>query len=184
MKFLFRKYIALVAALGLAGSVLAGDAVFGGKPFAQVRKEAPSKLEQVRQRLDAKDAGNLTLAFVLSVYSPDAKLVSSTVLAYQLHKGKPLSVLMASAAKNANRADVMQQVDDKDFKDALSQAPEEMEGISGTYQAVDNLLAMNDADFAKLLAKAHQQNPQEKAARYVQKSLQGALGNAPAKKNK
>lgn len=169
-----KKAFLCMAMLG-AGAWLFGDAAADTQTFAARRKASGQKADALRARLDAAGAVDIPVAFALAVESADARLVGATVLAFELHKGKPPAVLMASAAKNARYAEPMRQVPDSAFKAALMQAPQEMESILETYQVLDDVLALDEAGFGRFAARAVRADPQARVQRQVTESLQKGM---------
>lgn len=168
---LLKKAFLCVAMLSM-GVWLFGDAAADTQTFAARRKASGQKVDALRARLDAAGASDIPVAFALALASEDARLVGATVLAFELHKGKPPAVLMASAAKNARSAEPMRQVPDRAFKTALMQAPQEMDSILETYQALDDALALDEGAFNRFAARAVKADPQARVRHQVTQSLQ------------
>ena len=76
----------------------------------------------------------------------------------------------------------MQRVEDKSLKQALSQAPEEMAGINGMFQTVEEMLAMSPEQLKAAVAKAQQYNMQRKAAEAVRRTVTHHMSRQAADK--
>lgn len=155
MKTRFIKY----AGLAIVG-VIACGALFSGvqteeSSFETRRAAMPVKLAALRARADEAGGKDLSLALLLGSRSKDARLVGSTVLVYQEYpKERKLAVLLAAAVRYSERLEVLQRVKDQTLTNALLQAPPEMEGINGMFQAVDELNALPAAQFKNAVDSA------------------------------
>lgn len=157
MKIRFGKW-GLLGAVGVCGVVFllaSARASAGEQAFAARRAEAVSKLSLLRERTDAAGGRDLSLALLLGSDNKDARLVASTVLVYQEYpRERKLAVLLAAAVRFSERLEVLQRVKDETLKEALLQAPADMEGIEGMFSTVDALAAMPPAQFQKAVSKA------------------------------
>lgn len=147
----------LVCAAGLF-LLAVGVTAAEDRAFETERAEMPAKLSQLRARVDAAGGENLSLALLLAAQNKDARLVASTVLVYQEYpRERRLAVLLASAIRFYERLEVMQRVTDGSLEKTLAQAPSDMEGINGMFEAVNNLLAMNPAQLRAAVAGTRQE---------------------------
>lgn len=124
--------------------------------FGAMRKAMPEKLEVLRAKLDDAGGGDMSLAFFLSSQNEDAQLVSSTVLVYQnFPRERRLGVLLGAAIRYNEDILNALKVEDMSLADALSQAPEEMAGITQMFQTVEKALNSSQEDLKKAVNVAH-----------------------------
>ncbi|MBQ9971229.1 MAG: hypothetical protein IJP25_03795 [Elusimicrobiaceae bacterium] len=124
--------------------------------FGAMRKAMPEKLEVLRAKLDDAGGGDMSLAFFLSSQNEDARLVSSTVLVYQnFPRERRLGVLLGAAIRYNEDILNALKVEDMSLADALSQAPEEMAGITQMFQTVEKALNSSQEDLKKAVNVAH-----------------------------
>ena len=151
MKTLFGRYGWAVALLTVAGALmLLGSAPVSAEqsPFEQLRRQMPAKLDLLRDRVDEAGGQDLSLALFLAVQSEDAHTVGTTVLVYQQYpRERKLAILLAAAVKYHKEMSLMQRVEDQSLKQALAEAPAEMEGINGMFQTVQDSLSMTPLRF-------------------------------------
>ena len=146
-------------------------------PFEQLRRQMPAKLDLLRERIDEAGGQHLSLALVLASQNEDAHTVGTTVLVYQQHpRERKLAVLLAAAVKYHKEMSLMQRVDDKSLKQALAQAPEEMAGITGMFQTVQDTLSMTSEQLQIVVNKAQQHNMQQKTAEAAKRIIKHNLG--------
>ena len=180
MKTLFGRYGWAVALLTVAGALmLLGSAPVSAEqsPFEQLRRQMPAKLDLLRDRVDEAGGQDLSLALFLAVQSEDAHTVGTTVLVYQQYpRERKLAVLLAAAVKYHKEMSLMQRVEDKSLKQALAEAPAEMEGINGMFQTVQDSLAMTPEVLKDTVRKAQSHNMQRKAAEAVKRTVKHNLG--------
>lgn len=173
MKMRFINFTGFILLVFVACGVLFSQAQAKESAFEATRASMAAKLKTLRQRADAAGGKDISLALLLGAYDKDARLVGSTVLVYQEYpRERKLAVLLAAAVRYNEQLDSLQQVKDQSLQTALSQAPAEMEGINGMFQAVDALDAMPEAQFQKAVVKA------QTALRgrvYVERSVSQAL---------
>lgn len=147
----------LVCAAGLF-LLAVGVTAAEDQAFETERAEMPAKLSRLRTRVDAAGGENLSLALLLASQNKDARLVVSTVLVYQEYpRERRLAVLLASAIRFYERLEVMQRVTDAFLEKMLVQAPPDMEGINGMFEAVNNLLVMNPVQLHAAVASTRQE---------------------------
>lgn len=124
--------------------------------FGAMRKAMPEKLEVLRAKLDDAGGEDMSLAFFLSSQNEDARLVSSTVLVYQnFPRERRLGVLLGAAIRYNEDILNALKVEDMSLADALSQAPEEMAGITQMFQTVEKALNSSQEDLKKAVNVAH-----------------------------
>lgn len=124
--------------------------------FGAMRKAMPEKLEVLRAKLDDAGGGDMSLAFFLSSQNEDARLVSSTVLVYQnFPRERRLGVLLGAAIRYNEDILNALKVEDMSLADALSQAPEEMAGITATFGTIEQALNASPEQLKKAVANAH-----------------------------
>ena len=98
----------------------------------------------------------MSLAFFLSSQNEDAQLVSSTVLVYQnFPRERRLGVLLGAAIRYNEDILNTLKVEDESLAEALSQAPEEMAGITQMFQTVEKALNSSQEDLKKAVHVAH-----------------------------
>lgn len=179
MKKSFKKYVwvfVLLAAAAAAAVFKPSAAEAEPSPFDAMRKAMPAKLDLLRERVDAAGGRDLSLALVLSSQNKDARLVSSTVLVYQNYpRERKLAVLLAAAVRYNENVSLMQRVEDKSLKQALAQAPEEMAGITGMFETVDNMLKMTPQQLKTAVAAAQKLDMQRLQREAVTRDLQYRL---------
>lgn len=172
MKIRFLHLAALFALAGAVCGVFVSAASADGT-FDARRASMPAKLDALRTRTDAAGGKDLSLALLLGSRNKDARLVGSTVLVYQEYpKERKLAVLLAAAIRYNERLEVLQRVDDQALKNALSQAPAEMEGINGMFQTVDDLTALSAGQFQKAVNQARSA---VRGLNYVRRAVPQAL---------
>ncbi len=172
------------ALLGGSGGPAFTAPSMDAKTFKARQKAAVSRLDVLRARLDQAGGQDLSWAVVLSVRSKDALAVSSTVLAYQEYASKrSLGILMGAAIENASNPVAMQKVRDAEFKKLLGAAPQEQFGVEQTFNALDELLDMNEPALAGVVGVAKRLDPRLRAGAEARKALQEAAQvKAPARK--
>ena len=146
-------------------------------PFEQLRRQMPAKLDLLRERVDEVGGEQLSLALLLASQNEEAHTVGTTVLVYQQYpRERKLAVLLAAAVKYHKEMSLMQRVEDKSLKQALAQAPEEMIGINGMFQTVQDMLAMTNEQLKGAVDKAQMYNMQRKTAEAVKRTVKHNLG--------
>ena len=173
-KFLigYKKWLVL----SMAAAVLLA---WGGKPaaaapsaFEVLRRQMPAKLDLLRERVNEAGGQDLRLALLLSAQNEDAHTVATTVLVYQQYpRERQLAVLLAAAVKYHQQVGLMQQVEDRSLKQALAQAPQEMDGIEGMFQTVQNMLNMTPQELKSAVEVAQKLNMQRKSAEAVKRTV-------------
>lgn len=180
MKKLFGSYGWVLALLTVAGALmLLGSAPVSAEqsPFQQLRRQMPAKLDLLRERVNEAGGQDLSLALLLASQNEDAHTVGTTVLVYQQYpRERKLAVLLAAAVKYHKEMGLMQRVDDKSLKQALAQAPEEMAGINGMFQTVEDTLALTPEQLKAAVEQAQTYNMQRKAAQAVKRTVKHNLG--------
>lgn len=186
MKNLFGRYGWALALLAVAGALMMiGSSPVSAEqsPFDALRRQMPAKLDLLRERVNDAGGRDLSLALLLASQNEDARLVSTTVLVYQQHpRERKLAVLLAAAVNYHKELSLMQRVEDKSLKQALSQAPEEMAGINGMFQTVEDLLEMTPEQLKTAVEKAQKYNMQLKAAEAVKRTVMHNMGQKAAGK--
>ena len=125
-------------------------------PFGVMRKAMPEKLEILREKVNDAGGENMSLAFFLSSQNEDARLVSSTVLVNQnFPRERRLGVLLGAAIRYNEDILNTLKVEDESLAEALSQAPEEMAGITQMFQTVEKALNSSQEDLKKAVNVAH-----------------------------
>jgi hypothetical protein len=125
-------------------------------PFGVMRKAMPERLQVLREKINDADGEDISLAFFLSSQNEDAQLVSSTILVYQNYpRERRLGVLLGAAIRYNEDILNTLKVEDKSLAEALLQAPEEMAGITGMFQAVENALNSSPDELKKAVNAAH-----------------------------
>lgn len=186
MKNLFGRYgwaLALLTAAGALMMIGSSPVSAEQSPFEQMRRQMPAKLDLLRDRVNEAGGQDLSLALLLASQNEDARMVATTVLVYQQHpRERKLAVLLAAAVKYHKELSLMQRVEDKSLKQALSQAPEEMAGINGMFQTVEEMLAMSPEQLKAAVDKAQKYNMQRKAAEAVKRTVTHHMGQQAAGK--
>lgn len=168
IRFIIYTAVLLFALGGLFSGVRADSSSFETR-----RASMPARLAELRERADAAGGQDISLALLLGSYDKDARLVGSTVLVYQEYpKERKLAVMLAAAVRYNERPEVLQRVDDRVLRDALLQAPPEMEGINGMFQTVETLNALPSAQFKKAVEAARAVG---KKGNYVRQSVARTL---------
>lgn len=188
MKNLLGRYGWVVALVTAAGALM----LWGTKPvsaeqspFETMRRQMPAKLDLLRDRVNEAGGQDLRLALVLASQNEDAHTVATTVWVYQQYpRERQLAVMLAAAVKYHQEIGLMQRVEDKSLKQALAQAPEEMIGIQGMFQTVQDMLAMTPQQLKSVVNKAQQLNMQRKAAEAVKRTVQHQLRRPNPDQNK
>ena len=125
-------------------------------PFGVMRKAMPEKLEILREKVNDAGGEDMSLAFFLSSQNEDAQLVSSTVLVYQNYpKDRRLGVLLGAAIRYNEDILNTLNVEDDSLSEALSQAAEEMAGITGMFQTIEKSLNASPEQLKKAVNTAH-----------------------------
>ncbi len=125
-------------------------------PFGVMRKAMPEKLEILREKVNDAGGEDMSLAFFLSSQNEDAQLVSSTVLVYQNYpKDRRLGVLLGAAIRYNEDILNTLNVEDDSLSEALSQAAEEMAGITGMFQTIEKSLNASPEQLKKTVNTAH-----------------------------